>query len=77
MMKQLDPTSDAARDLASGRFVIRTMDITDMRRVPIPWMRDAGWNPGLHDAEIFLTADAKGFLVGERDGRPIAFWVTG
>jgi len=71
-MKQLDPTSDAARDLASGRFVIRTMDATDMRRVPIPWMREAGWNPGLHDAETFLTADAKGFLVGELDGQPIA-----
>jgi ribosomal protein S18 acetylase RimI-like enzyme len=71
-MKQLDPTSDAARDLASGRFVIRTMDVTDMRRVPIPWMRDAGWNPGLHDAETFLTADADGFLIGELDGQAIA-----
>lgn len=71
-MKQLDPTSDAARDLASGRFVIRTMDVTDMRRVPIPWMRDAGWNPGLHDAETFLAADASGFLIGELDGQPIA-----
>ena len=71
-MKQLDPTSDAARDLASGRFVIRTMDVTDMRRVPITWMRDAGWNPGLHDAETFLAADASGFLIGELDGQPIA-----
>ena len=72
LMKQLDPGSEAARDLASGRFVIRTMDVSDMRRVPIPWMRDAGWNPGLQDAETFLMADAEGFLIGELEGRPIA-----
>ncbi len=71
-MKQLDPGSEAARDLASGRFVIRTMDVKDMRRAPIPWMREAGWNPGLHDAETFLTADEEGFLIGELEGRPIA-----
>ncbi len=71
-MKCLDPNSEAARDLASGRYVIRRMTAADLARVPIPWMRDAGWNPGLHDAETFAEADPDGFLLGELDGKPIA-----
>ena len=71
-MKRLCPTSDAARDLASGRFRIYPLDVAGMAQVPIPWMREAGWNPGLHDAETFLRADPQGFLVGELDGEPIA-----
>lgn len=71
-MKRLDPNCDAARDLASGRYRIRTLDAAGLAAVPIPWMRDAGWNPGLHDAETFITADPEGFLVGELDGVPIA-----
>lgn len=38
----------------------------------LQWAADEGWNPGLHDAECFYTADPQGFLVGELDGRPIA-----
>ena len=30
-----------------------------------------GWNPGLHDAEAFRTADPGGFLIGLLDGAPI------
>jgi ribosomal protein S18 acetylase RimI-like enzyme len=30
-----------------------------------------GWNPGLHDAGVFRTADPGGFLVGLLDGEPI------
>jgi RimJ/RimL family protein N-acetyltransferase len=71
-MKHLSPSSDAARDLASGRFRIRNLDAAGIADVPIPWMRDAGWNPGLHDAETFIMADPEGFLVGELDGQPIA-----
>lgn len=71
-MKRLSPTSDAAHDLVSGRFQIRQLDAAGMAQIPIPWMRDAGWNPGLHDAETFLTADPQGFLIGELDGKPIA-----
>lgn len=71
-MKRLDPRCDAALDLASGRYTIRTMRLADMQAVPIPWMRDAGWNPGLHDAECFLAADREGFLLGELDGEPVA-----
>ncbi|QIF03114.1 GNAT family N-acetyltransferase [Roseimicrobium sp. ORNL1] len=71
-MKHLSPTSDAARALASGRYRIRKLDTAGLAAVPIPWMREAGWNPGLHDAETFITADPDGFLVGELDGQPIA-----
>lgn len=71
-MKRLDSHCEAARDLASGRYCIRALDAAGLAAVPIPWMRDTGWNPGLHDAETFITADPAGFLVGELDGRPIA-----
>lgn len=71
-MKSLDPLSPAARDLAAGRYVIRHLDAAGLAATPIPWMRDAGWNPGLQDAETFITADPLGFLVGELDGQPIA-----
>ena len=71
-MKELDPQSPAARDLASGAYRIRKMSAADLAEVCIPWMREAGWNPGLHDAETFLTADPGGFFVGELDGEPIA-----
>lgn len=71
-MKHLSPTSAAARDLDSGRYRIRKLDAAGLAAIPIPWMRDAGWNPGLNDAETFITADPDGFLVGELDGKPIA-----
>ena len=71
-MRVLDPSSPAARDLASGRFRIRTATVADLAAVTVPWMAEAGWNPGLHDAETFHAADPEGFLVGELDGEPIA-----
>ncbi len=71
-MRVLDPSSPAARDLAGGRFRIRTASVADLAAVTVPWMADAGWNPGLHDAETFHAADPDGFLIGELDGEPIA-----
>lgn len=71
-MKRLSPDSDASRDLASGRYRIRKLDAAGIAAIPIPWMREEGWNPGLHDAETFYAADPQGFLVGELDGVPIA-----
>lgn len=70
--KRLDPQSQAAKDIASGRYIIREMTVADIRDVAITWMKAAGWNPGIHDAETFITADPRGFLVGELDGKPIA-----
>ena len=71
-IKRLDAQSAAARDLASGRYVIRAMNVAEIDAIAIQWMKAAGWNPGLHDAELFIKADPQGFLVGELDGKPIA-----
>src|SRR5690349_16064049 len=71
-VKTLDPATPAARDLDSGRFTIRRMTAADMAAITLPWMAGAGWNPGLHDAQTFVTADPDGFLVGLLDGEPIA-----
>ncbi|GJL81849.1 MAG: N-acetyltransferase [marine bacterium B5-7] len=30
-----------------------------------------GWNPGLHDGQVFYSTDENGFLIGEIDGRPV------
>lgn len=38
----------------------------------IEWAAAEGWNPGLHDAECFFTADPTGFLIGLLDNEPIA-----
>lgn len=70
-IKRLDAQSAAARDLASGRYVIRAMNVAEIDAIAIEWMKAAGWNPGLHDAELFIKADPQGFLVGELDGKPI------
>ncbi|NTW54069.1 MAG: GNAT family N-acetyltransferase [Chlorobaculum sp.] len=38
----------------------------------IEWAAAEGWNPGLEDAECFYRADPEGFLVGLKDGEPVA-----
>jgi GNAT superfamily N-acetyltransferase len=38
----------------------------------IDWAASEGWNPGLHDAESFYSADPSGYFVGELDGEIIA-----
>lgn len=38
----------------------------------IGWAAAEGWNPGLHDAARFRTADATGFLALHEDGEPVA-----
>lgn len=37
----------------------------------IEWAAAEGWNPGLHDADSFYTADPKGFLMGYLGDEPI------
>ena len=47
-----------------------------MRREDVAFAIDLaareGWNPGLHDAECFFSADPGGFLIGELDGEALA-----
>lgn len=71
-MKTLEACSPAAIDVASGKYVIRNLNVAGLAGVTIPWMREAGWNPGVNDAQTFHMADPSGFFVGELDGEPIA-----
>lgn len=38
----------------------------------IEWAAQEGWNPGLHDADSFRSADPTGFLIGLLNEEPIA-----
>ncbi|MBT5706685.1 MAG: GNAT family N-acetyltransferase [Verrucomicrobia bacterium] len=38
----------------------------------IEWATSEGWNPGLHDAELFYLGDSEGFFAGEIGGRIVA-----
>ena len=60
-MKRLDPQSHAARNLASGRYAIRSMSQREIDEILIPRMRNAGWNTGVHDAASFVVAHPDGF----------------
>jgi GNAT acetyltransferase-like protein/acetyltransferase (GNAT) family protein len=38
----------------------------------LEWAADEGWNPGLHDGEVFLAADPRGFFVLKVNRQPAA-----
>jgi hypothetical protein len=44
-------------------YSIRTMRGAEIGHA-IEWAAREGWNPGLHDSETYLSADANGFLIG-------------
>jgi GNAT superfamily N-acetyltransferase len=50
---------------------IRAMRPEDIE-LAMDWAAAEGWNPGLGDAACFAVTDIDGFLVGERDGEPVA-----
>jgi len=52
-------------------FTIRTMR-PDEISLAVDWAAAEGWNPGSADASCFAAVDAKGFLIGELDGAPVA-----
>lgn len=37
----------------------------------VDWARNEGWNPGIHDAEIFAAADPEGFFCAESGGEMV------
>jgi ribosomal protein S18 acetylase RimI-like enzyme len=57
--------------MASGRYAIRPMRRADLD-LAVEWAAAEGWNPGLHDADVFHATDPQGFLIGELDGAPVA-----
>ena len=57
--------------MPSTNYIIRTMSRAEVD-LAVAWAAAEGWNPGLHDAECYYTADPEGFWVGLLDGEPIA-----
>lgn len=56
---------------SSEKFKIRVMRREEID-IAIDWAANEGWNPGLHDADCFYTADQTGFLIGLLGDEPIA-----
>ncbi|MDB6081626.1 MAG: gCN5-related N-acetyltransferase [Chlamydiia bacterium] len=54
----------------SKNFVIRQASLNDMDFI-LELAEQEGWNPGLHDAASFFTADPHGFFIGELEGKKI------
>ncbi|ANO32684.1 hypothetical protein BCT86_15520 [Vibrio breoganii] len=55
--------------MSNNDFQIRTMS-RDEIDTAVEWAMLEGWNPGLHDAENYYTADPEGFLVGLINDEP-------
>jgi ribosomal protein S18 acetylase RimI-like enzyme len=54
-----------------NRLLVDPMTPADLE-LAVEWVASEGWNPGLHDAEIFYTADPEGFFIGKLEGKPVA-----
>lgn len=52
-------------------YTIRIMNREEVD-IAIEWAAKESWNPGLHDADCYYSADPKGFLVGVLGDEPIA-----
>jgi ribosomal protein S18 acetylase RimI-like enzyme len=52
-------------------YKIRTMNRKEVD-IAIDWAAKEGWNPGLHDADCYYSADPNGFLMGLLEGEPVA-----
>jgi ribosomal protein S18 acetylase RimI-like enzyme len=52
-------------------LVVRPMTRPELD-VAVEWAADEGWNPRLKDADCFHRTDPDGFLMGFRDGEPVA-----
>lgn len=58
------------REIMSDGYTIRRMG-RDEVELAVDWAAEEGWNPGLHDAECFFSADPEGFFVGLLDDEPV------
>lgn len=54
----------------SDELIIRPMTRNELDTL-VEWAADEGWNPGLHDAEIFWQTDPQGFITAELKGEMI------
>jgi GNAT superfamily N-acetyltransferase len=51
----------------SNELVIRLMTRSEVDEL-IGWAAREGWNPGLHDAELFWATDSEAFIAADLDG---------
>lgn len=56
--------------MQSKNFTIRVMERAELD-MAVEWAANEGWNPGLHDAVCYYTADPEGFLIGLLDEEPM------
>jgi hypothetical protein len=54
----------------SQQILIRTMIRTELDKL-VDWAAQEGWNPGLHDAELFWATDPEAYIAAELDGKLI------
>lgn len=57
--------------MALPNYTINPMTRRDLEQA-IDWAAAEGWNPGLHDADCFYTADPNGFFMGWLGDQPVA-----
>lgn len=57
--------------MQGNQYSIRTMDRREVD-IAVDWAAQEGWNPGLHDADCYFSADPNGFLIGLIGDQPIA-----
>jgi len=56
-------------DMAT-KLEIRNMTYAEVEEL-VAWAASEGWNPGLHDAELFWATDPEAFIAAELDGEMI------
>ncbi|MEM1440891.1 MAG: GNAT family N-acetyltransferase [Verrucomicrobiota bacterium] len=52
-------------------LVLRPLDREELN-VAVEWAAAEGWNPGLHDADVFWQTDPEGFVGAEWNGELVA-----
>jgi len=57
--------------MSDKNYTIKTMGRQEVN-IAIEWAAREGWNPGLHDADCYFTADPNGFLIGLLGDEPIS-----
>ena len=56
--------------MLSNGYKIRNMARPELD-IAVEWAAKEGWNPGLHDADVFWDTDSEGFIALEKDGEMI------
>jgi len=57
--------------MTDNNFTIRTSTRPEVE-IAVEWAATEGWNPGIHDADCYYSADSAGFFIGLLDSEPIA-----